>query len=250
MRCGNAFPTPNMKEDRFAYKNFHTGSSCFTSVLWSYPRDNLSFILLQALLVEDEMKNLNLQVTLLVQKGVGTSFPPHYTPDSMQYDILPMNHHFVAKTNTITCTSEVFVVAETFKHLLKLPKNKKEILGHKESHMVNKKQGGNSGFFSMCWLNAFLHGGNSDVISLHQLETKRKIFILLKVNSKIPNFRIQGCEPLPELWLYCLCPQGIRCFTRTATFPLIGIGQGRAILFSLRAEISSMTRFFCALTKI
>ena len=102
----------------------------------------------------------------------------------------------------------------------------------------------------MCWPNAFLHGGNSDVISLHQLETKRKIFFLLKVNSKISNFKIQGCEPLPELWLHCLCPQGIRCFTRTATFPIIGIGQGRATLFSLRAEISSMTRFFCALTKI
>jgi len=37
-------------------------------------------MLLQALRVETEMKNLNFQVTLLVQKGVGTLFPPHYTP--------------------------------------------------------------------------------------------------------------------------------------------------------------------------
>ena len=37
-------------------------------------------MLLQALQVDIEMKNLNLQVTLLVQKVVGTSFPPHYTP--------------------------------------------------------------------------------------------------------------------------------------------------------------------------
>jgi len=40
-------------------------------------------MLLQALHVEIEMKNLNLQVTLLVQKRVGTrshTFPPHYTP--------------------------------------------------------------------------------------------------------------------------------------------------------------------------
>jgi len=36
-------------------------------------------MLLQALHVEIEMKNLNLQVTLLVQKGVRTPFPPHYT---------------------------------------------------------------------------------------------------------------------------------------------------------------------------
>jgi len=36
-------------------------------------------MLLQALHVETEMKNLNYQVTLLVQKGVGTPFPPHYT---------------------------------------------------------------------------------------------------------------------------------------------------------------------------
>jgi len=34
-------------------------------------------MLLQALHVEIEMKNVNLQVTLLVQKGVGTPFPPH-----------------------------------------------------------------------------------------------------------------------------------------------------------------------------
>jgi len=36
-------------------------------------------MLLQALHVEIEMKNPNLQVTLLVQKGVGTPFPTHYT---------------------------------------------------------------------------------------------------------------------------------------------------------------------------
>jgi len=44
-RCGNAVPTPNIKEDWFVYKNFHTGSSCFTLVLRRcYTRDNLSFI--------------------------------------------------------------------------------------------------------------------------------------------------------------------------------------------------------------
>jgi len=37
-------------------------------------------MLLQALLVEIEMKNLNLQVTLLVQKVVGTAFPRVATP--------------------------------------------------------------------------------------------------------------------------------------------------------------------------
>jgi len=37
-------------------------------------------MLLQALHVEIEMKNLNFQVTLVVQKRVGTPFPPHYTP--------------------------------------------------------------------------------------------------------------------------------------------------------------------------
>jgi len=39
-----------------------------------------SLMLLQALHEEIEMKNLNLQVTLLVQKSVGRPFPPHYTP--------------------------------------------------------------------------------------------------------------------------------------------------------------------------
>ena len=39
-----------------------------------------SFMLLYALHIEIEMKNLNLQVTLLVQKGVGTSFPSVLTP--------------------------------------------------------------------------------------------------------------------------------------------------------------------------
>jgi len=34
-------------------------------------------MLLQALHVEIEMKNVNLQETLLVQKGVGKLFPPH-----------------------------------------------------------------------------------------------------------------------------------------------------------------------------
>jgi len=37
-------------------------------------------MLLQALHVEIEMKNPNFQATLLVQKGVVTPFPPHYTP--------------------------------------------------------------------------------------------------------------------------------------------------------------------------
>jgi len=40
-------------------------------------------MLLQALHVEIEMKNLNLQVTLPVRKGLGTAFPPHYTPAGM-----------------------------------------------------------------------------------------------------------------------------------------------------------------------
>jgi len=37
-------------------------------------------MLLQALKVKIEMKNVNLQATLLMQKGVGTPFPLHYTP--------------------------------------------------------------------------------------------------------------------------------------------------------------------------
>jgi len=37
-------------------------------------------MLLQALHAEIEMKNLNLQVTLLVQKAVGTSYPRVPTP--------------------------------------------------------------------------------------------------------------------------------------------------------------------------
>jgi len=37
-------------------------------------------MLLQALHVETEINNLNLLVALLVQKGVRTPFPPHYTP--------------------------------------------------------------------------------------------------------------------------------------------------------------------------
>jgi len=43
-RYGNAVLTPNIKEDWFAYKNFHTGCSCFTLVLRCYTRDNESFI--------------------------------------------------------------------------------------------------------------------------------------------------------------------------------------------------------------
>jgi len=65
---GNAVPTPNIKEDWFVYENFRTGSSCFTLVLRCYARDSLSFMLLQALHVQIEMKNLNLQVTLRVKK--------------------------------------------------------------------------------------------------------------------------------------------------------------------------------------
>jgi len=42
--------------------------------------DIYSFMLLQALHVEIEIKNLNLQVTLLLQKSVGTSFPRFPTP--------------------------------------------------------------------------------------------------------------------------------------------------------------------------
>jgi len=38
-RCGNAVPTTNIKKDWLTYKNFHTGTSCFTSVLWCYTRD-------------------------------------------------------------------------------------------------------------------------------------------------------------------------------------------------------------------
>jgi len=37
-------------------------------------------MLLKVLHVEIEMKNINLQVTLLMWKGVGMPFPPHYTP--------------------------------------------------------------------------------------------------------------------------------------------------------------------------
>ena len=46
-------------------------NSNYTTMLWCYTRDNLSFMLPQALHVETEMKNLNFHVTLLVQKGVG-----------------------------------------------------------------------------------------------------------------------------------------------------------------------------------
>ena len=52
-------------------------NSDYAPMLRCYTRDNLSiviysFMMLQALHVEIEMKNLNLQVTLLVKKGVGT----------------------------------------------------------------------------------------------------------------------------------------------------------------------------------
>ena len=52
---------------------------CYTRGLVIYSR-----ILIQALHVEIEVKNINLQVMLLVQKGVGMrshAFPPHYTRD-------------------------------------------------------------------------------------------------------------------------------------------------------------------------
>ena len=58
-RCGNAVSTPNIKEDWLAYKNFHTGSSCFTLALRCYTREKIviySFMLLQALHVEIEIK--------------------------------------------------------------------------------------------------------------------------------------------------------------------------------------------------
>ena len=45
--------------------------------------------LLQALRVEIEIKNLNLQATLLLQKVAGTPFPPHYTP-APQGDLAPV----------------------------------------------------------------------------------------------------------------------------------------------------------------
>jgi len=49
-----------------------------------------SFMLLQVLHVEIEMKNINLQVTLLVQKGAGTPFPPHY---SLLAGLMLINSH-------------------------------------------------------------------------------------------------------------------------------------------------------------
>jgi len=52
-------------------------------------------MLLQALHVEIEMRNLNLQGTLLVQKDVGTPFPSHCTPagrsDADQYSVVPFS---------------------------------------------------------------------------------------------------------------------------------------------------------------
>ena len=72
--AGNAVTTPSTKEDRFACKNFNTSLpvslQCYGTIheiLVIY-----SFMLLRALHVEIEKKNLNLQVTLLKQNGVGT----------------------------------------------------------------------------------------------------------------------------------------------------------------------------------
>ena len=85
-RCGNGVLTPNIKEDWFAYKNFHIGSSWIflfhfsVAVLYTKWLVIYSLMLLQVLHVEIEMKNINLQVTWLVQKGVGTSFPRVPTP--------------------------------------------------------------------------------------------------------------------------------------------------------------------------
>ena len=50
--------------------------SNYTIMVRCYTRDNVPFMLLQALHVEIEMKNLSLQVTLLVQKGAGTRSHP------------------------------------------------------------------------------------------------------------------------------------------------------------------------------
>jgi len=84
----NAIPTPNKKKTAPNISNkvsirlqgFHTGSSYFTVVLplrMLYTRHNLSFINLccPRHFEEVEMKNLNLQVTLLVQKDVGPPLP-------------------------------------------------------------------------------------------------------------------------------------------------------------------------------
>ena len=49
-----------------------------------------SFMLLQALRVEIEMKNVNIQVTFLVQKGVGTrSHPTTPLPKPNPQNIIP-----------------------------------------------------------------------------------------------------------------------------------------------------------------
>jgi len=73
-------------------------NSNYKTMLRCYTRENLPFIhfvLLQALHVEIKKKNPNLQVTLLrpkvwervptSKKGVGTSFPSHYTPAYQTY---------------------------------------------------------------------------------------------------------------------------------------------------------------------
>jgi len=68
------------------YTSVDVTISNYTTMLRCYTQDNLSLILLQALHVEIEMKNLNPQVTILVQKvtspkkRAATPFPPHYTP--------------------------------------------------------------------------------------------------------------------------------------------------------------------------
>ena len=52
-----------------------------------------SFMLLQALHVEIEMKNLNPQVTLLVQKSVGTPFPLPLHPCVSRLHYTPVTHY-------------------------------------------------------------------------------------------------------------------------------------------------------------
>jgi len=63
-------------------------NSNYTTMLPCCTGDNFSFMLLQALHVEIEMKNLKLnhQAALLVQKGVETPFPPHCTPACLESD--------------------------------------------------------------------------------------------------------------------------------------------------------------------
>jgi len=79
----NAVPTPNIKENRFACKNFHTGSSCFTLVLRCYTRDNLSFIHLccsRCYTYNWNEKSKSSSNVTIVQKGVRTLLPRASTP--------------------------------------------------------------------------------------------------------------------------------------------------------------------------